>query len=59
MDVEANKVEQKSIAAEILNLWDCCTDSGEFDQYQEQDLISLGHRLAELVEAFHNFTKGN
>lgn len=55
MDPDANLVEQHKLALSILATWDACADDGEFTQEQMDSLASDGYRLAELVEAQHEY----
>jgi hypothetical protein len=51
MDPIANKIEQMSVARQILALWDNCDDDGTLTKAQSDEMCDLANRLAELVEA--------
>ena len=55
MDIEANMKEQTEQADSILQIWDECPESGKFKEWQERNLIMHAHRLAELVNAAHEY----
>lgn len=55
MDEQANLKEQQSVAAEILRIWDRCPEDGEFSEYQLSCLAFHAYRLAELVQALHEY----
>ena len=44
MDPTANLAEQRSLAAEIMAIWDNCSDDGEFsaDQLNESATMPIG-----------------
>ncbi len=53
MDEQANMIEQQSVAAEIMRLWDECPEDGEPTDFQLMETYSQAYRLAELVQALH------
>ena len=53
MDPIANKIEQMSVAKQILAIWDDCDEVGSLTtltKAQSDDMCDLANRLAELVE---------
>jgi hypothetical protein len=51
MDPIANKIEQMSVAKQILAIWDNCDEDGTLTKAQSDEMNDLANRLAELVEA--------
>jgi hypothetical protein len=51
MDPIANKIEQMSVAKQILAIWDDCNADGTLTKAQSNEMNDLANRLAELVEA--------
>jgi hypothetical protein len=51
MDPVANKIEQMSVAKQILAIWDDCNGDGTLTKGQSEEMCDLANRLAELVEA--------
>ena len=51
MDPVANKIEQMSVAKQILAIWDDCNADGTLTKGQSEEMADLGYILAELVEA--------
>ena len=51
MDPVANKIEQMSIAKQILAIWDDCNADGTLTKGQSEEMCDLANRLAELVDA--------
>jgi hypothetical protein len=51
MDPVANKIEQMSVAIEILSIWDDCNADGTLTTSQMETMCDYANRLAELVEA--------
>lgn len=55
MDIEANRKEQQEVATAILCAWDKCPESGEFSYAQLDEIGQFAYRLAELVQAVHEY----
>ena len=51
MDPIANKIEQMSVARQILEIWDDCNADGTLTSGQSEAMCDLANRLAELVQA--------
>lgn len=51
MDPTANKIEQMSVAKQILAIWDDCNADGTLTRGQSEEMCDLANRLAELVQA--------
>jgi hypothetical protein len=51
MDPVANKIEQMSVAKQILAIWDDCNADGTLTKGQSEEMCDLANRLAELVDA--------
>lgn len=55
MDIEANEREQAEVAADIMATWDACPDDGRATADQLDTMYTLAYRLAELVQAAHEW----
>lgn len=58
MDPNANLDEQLDLMKRIRAIQDACTDDGFFTDDQRANIISMGLRLAELVEALDHWITG-
>ena len=58
MDPNANIREQRDLTAAIVDIQDNCSDVGEYTEEQELELVYLGTRLAELVQALDMWITG-
>ena len=55
MDENANMKEQQSVAADILRVWDDIPENGEISSNQSSEMMENAYRLAELVQALHEY----
>lgn len=55
MDIESNKREQIELAETIMETWDKCPESGEFTWLQLDTLANAAYRIAELIQASHEY----
>ncbi len=55
MDPLANWNEQLELADHIMEIWDACPDDGEFSEWQLDSLAHDALRLAELMQALHQW----
>ena len=58
MDPDANLIEQRHVAQDIMRIWDNCPEDGTYTAKQLNDLSYLAMRLAELQVALDEWIKG-